>query len=420
MSFLRFISKAFGCLCRPFQRKGRKIVAEKAEEAAVQQAPLPAEKAASPRREKRKLREFFHLKRLDTYLIKKFIVSYFFSIALIITIVVVFDINEKIDNFMDHDAPLDKIITQYYVNYIPYIVNMFSPLFVFISVIFFTSNLADNSEIIAMQSCGMSFNRLMRPYFISAAFIALLNFALSTYFIPQGNKKRIDFEDQYVKKKKSEFVTNIQLEVDEGVVAYIERYESGRETGYNFSLDKFDGKQLVSRLTATSIKYDDEKENLWHIRDYTLRNLHRGEEKMTRGVVMDSIIDMSPEDFFLLKGQQETMTSPQLLQYIEKQTQRGVGNLKVFEIEYHKRIAASFASFILTLIGLSLSSRKIKGGMGMNLGIGLALSFSYILFQSLSATFSASGSMPSWLAVWLPNIVFSFIALYLYIYKAPR
>ncbi len=367
------------------------------------------------------MREILHLKRLDTYLIKKFIVSYIFSIALIITIVVVFDINEKIDNFMDHDAPVDKIITEYYLNYIPYIVNMFSPLFVFISVIFFTSNLADNSEIIAMQSCGMSFNRLIRPYFISATLIALLNFALGTYIIPQGNKQRIDFEDQYVKKKKSEYVTNIQLQVDDGVVAYIERYESSRKTGYNFSLDRFKGKQLVSRLTAVSIKYDDEKENLWHIRDYTLRHIGQGEdERITRGVLIDSLIDMSPEDFLLLKGQQETMTSPQLLEYIEKQTRRGVGNLKVFEIEYHKRIAASFASFILTLIGLSLSSRKIKGGMGMNLGIGLALSFSYILFQSLSATFSASGSMPSWLAVWLPNIVFSFIALYLYIYKAPR
>lgn len=417
---LSWLTSVLICLRRPFKGKRGKADGKESSETAGRKN-LSCGRPGESRRERRKLREILHLKRLDTYLIKKFIVSYIFSIALIITIVVVFDINEKIDNFMDHDAPVDKIITEYYLNYIPYIVNMFSPLFVFISVIFFTSNLADNSEIIAMQSCGMSFNRLIRPYFISATLIALLNFALGTYIIPQGNKQRIDFEDQYVKKKKSEYVTNIQLQVDDGVVAYIERYESSRKTGYNFSLDRFKGKQLVSRLTAVSIKYDDEKENLWHIRDYTLRHIGQGEdERITRGVLIDSLIDMSPEDFLLLKGQQETMTSPQLLEYIEKQTRRGVGNLKVFEIEYHKRIAASFASFILTLIGLSLSSRKIKGGMGMNLGIGLALSFSYILFQSLSATFSASGSMPSWLAVWLPNIVFSFIALYLYIYKAPR
>lgn len=366
------------------------------------------------------IREQLHLTKLDLYIIKKFIASYFFSIALIITIIVVFDVNEKIDNFIDHDAPIEKIITQYYLNYIPYIANMLSPLFVFISVIFFTSNLADNSEIIAMQSCGMSFNRLIRPYFISAAFIALLNFGLSSYVIPQGNKIKIDFEDQYVKKKKSEFVTNIQLEVDTGVVAYIERYETGARTGYNFSLDKFKGKQLVSHLTALKIEYDSAENNRWIIHEYTLRQLDGVKEQLTRGIRLDSVIDMSPEDFLLLKGQEETMTSPQLSRYIEKQKRRGVGNLKVFEIEYYKRIAMSFASFILTLIGLSLSSRKIKGGMGVNLGIGLALSFGYILFQSLSATFSASGAMPSIVAVWLPNVVFTFIAIYLYLYKAPR
>lgn len=366
------------------------------------------------------IREQLHLTKLDLYIIKKFIASYFFSIALIITIIVVFDVNEKIDNFIDHDAPIEKIITQYYLNYIPYIANMLSPLFVFISVIFFTSNLADNSEIIAMQSCGMSFNRLIRPYFISAAFIALLNFGLSSYVIPQGNKIKIDFEDQYVKKKKSEFVTNIQLEVDTGVVAYIERYETGARTGYNFSLDKFKGKQLVSHLTALKIEYDSAGNNRWIIHKYTLRQLDGVKEQLTRGIRLDSVIDMSPEDFLLLKGQEETMTSPQLSRYIEKQKRRGVGNLKVFEIEYYKRIAMSFASFILTLIGLSLSSRKIKGGMGVNLGIGLALSFGYILFQSLSATFSASGAMPSIVAVWLPNVVFTFIAIYLYLYKAPR
>lgn len=419
MRIFGLMKRAWSRLRALGSRKPALVVTAVQQEETPDAAPAPAS-VAPPRREKCKLREYFHLKRLDTYLITKFIASYFFSIALIITIVVVFDINEKVDNFMEHDAPVGKIITEYYVNYIPYIANMFSPLFVFISVIFFTSNLADNSEIIAMQSCGMSFNRLIRPYFIAAAFIALLNFTLSTYVIPQGNKKRIDFEDQYVKKKKSEFVTNIQLEVDDGVVAYIERYETSRSTGYNFSLDKFRGKQLVSHLTASSLRYDDEKENLWHIRDYTLRTMDGQNERMTRGVMMDSIIDMSPEDFLLLKGQQETMTSPQLRHYIEKQKQRGVGNLKVFEIEYHKRIAASFASFVLTLIGLSLSSRKIKGGMGVNLGIGLVLSFGYILFQSLSATFSASGNMPSWVAVWLPNVVFSFIALYLYLYKAPR
>ena len=358
--------------------------------------------------------------RLDAYLIKKFITTYFFCIALIITVVVVIDINEKIDNFIKADVSLWHIITEFYLNYVPYLANMFSPLFLFISVIFFTSNLADRSEIIAMQSCGMSFNRLIRPYFMSAAIIALLNFMLSAYVIPIGNKTRLEFEEQYIKKKKSEYVTNIQLEVDTGVVAYIERYENATKTGYNFSLDKFKDKQLVSHLTASSIVFQDTaSDNRWLLRDYTLRTLDGIQEKMTRGREIDSIIDMSPEDFFLFVGQQdakqqEAMTSPQLQRYIEKQKARGVAGITKFEIEYHKRIATAFAAFILTLIGLSLSSRKIKGGMGINLGIGLFLSFSYILLQGISATFSTTGGIPPVLAVWLPNILFALIALILY------
>lgn len=373
----------------------------------------------------RGMRSFFSLeslplKKLDWYIIRKFLGSYVFSIALILTIVVVFDVNDKIDNFMDHDAPLKKIILDYYVNFVPYFANLFSPLFVFISVIFFTSKLADNSEIIAMQSCGMSFNRLMRPYFVSAALIAMLGYGLSAYIIPHGNQVRLDFEDRYVKKKKLDYVLNIQLEVDTGVIAYIERYESYTKTGYNFSLDRFKGKQLVSHLTASTIQYDSVRPGNWTVRNYTLRDMDGLEEKMTRGFEMDTVIAMTPVDFLIMKGQQETMSSPELASYIEKQRQRGVGNLKVYEIEYYRRIATSFAAFILTVIGLSLSSRRIKGGMGLNLGIGLVLSFSYILFQGISSTFSVSGNVPPLLAVWIPNFIFSFIALYLYLYKAPR
>ncbi len=361
------------------------------------------------------------LKKLDWYIIRKFLGTYVFSILLILAIVIVFDINEKIDNFMDHDAPLKKIIFDYYVNLVPYYANMFSSLFVFISVIFFTSKLADDSEIIAMQSCGMSFNRLMRPYFISAAVIALSGYMLGAYITPHSNKIKLDFEDQYVKRKKLEYVMNIQLEVDTGVIAYIERYENRTRTGYNFSLDKFKGKQLISHLTASSVEYDSTKaRSMWKIRNYTLRNMDGRNEKLTRGYEVDSFIDMSPQDFLIMKGQQETMSSPELSYYIERQRQRGVGNLKSYEIEFHKRIAMSFAAFILVVIGLSLSARKIKGGMGMNIGIGLALSFSYLLFQGISSAFSVSGSIPPFVAVWLPNIVFSLIALYLYLYKAPR
>lgn len=359
------------------------------------------------------------LKRLDRYIIVKFLGTYFFAIALIISISVVFDINENIDRFINNKAPLEAIIFDYYLNFIPYYTNLFSPLFVFIAVIFFTSKLAENSEIIAMFSTGMSFKRLMVPYMISAAIISAVTFMLGTEVIPKGSVTRLKFEELYKKKKSADYARNIQLEVDTGVVAYMERYENYNKTGYRFSLDKFEDHKLVSHLTARRITYDTASYHKWIIRDYMIREMRGMKEVITRGDRIDSIIKMEPQDFLITRGQQETMTSPQLRDYIQKQKQRGFANIKEFEVEYHRRIAMSFAAFILTAIGLSLSSRKVKGGMGLHLGIGLALSFSYILFQTISATFAINGNMPPAIAVWIPNILYLFIAIYLY-HKAPK
>ena len=359
------------------------------------------------------------LKRLDWYIIKKFLGTYVFAIALIISIAVVFDFNEKQDKFMSHDAPWSAIIFDYYLNFIPYFANLFSPLFVFIAVIFFTSKLAENSEIIAMFSTGMSFKRMLRPYMISAAIIAVTTFCLGAYVIPKGSVTRINFEDKYYKQRKMNTARNIQLEVDSGVIAYINRFESYSNTGYRFSLDKFEGKQLVSHLTARSITYDTSAVHRWTIKDYMIREMKGMKETITRGTRIDTTLFMEPADFLIMKNQQEMLTSPQLSEYIDRQKQRGFANIKEFEIEYHKRIATSFASFILTLIGVSLSSRKTKGGMGLHLGIGLALSFSYILFQTIASTFAINGNMPPSIAVWIPNILYTFIAFYLY-QKAPK
>ena len=359
------------------------------------------------------------IRRMDWYIIKKFLGTYFFAIALIISIAVVFDVNEWIDNFINNKAPVKAIIFDYYANFIPYFSNLFSPLFVFISVIFFTSKLAENSEIIAMMSTGMSFRRLLRPYMISAAIIAVLTYGMGAYVIPKGNVTRLNFEDKYKKKKKTEYVRNVQVEVDSGVIAYMERYENYNKTAYRFSLDKFVDKKLVSHLTAKSATYDTTTVNKWTLKNYMIREMDGMKETITKGERLDSIIKMEPQDFLIMKGQQETMTSSELSAYIERQRRRGFANIKEFEIEYHKRIAMSFASFILTIIGVSLSSRKVKGGMGMYLGAGLALSFSYILFQTVSATFAVNGNASPFLAVWVPNIVYTFIAIYLY-RKAPR
>ena len=359
------------------------------------------------------------IRRMDWYIIKKFLGTYFFAIALIISIAVVFDVNEWIDNFINNKAPVKAIIFDYYANFIPYFSNLFSPLFVFISVIFFTSKLAENSEIIAMMSTGMSFKRLLRPYMISAAIISIMTYGMGAYVIPKGNVTRLNFEDRYKKKKKQEYVRNVQVEVDSGVIAYMERYENYNKTAYRFSLDKFVDKKLVSHLTARSATYDTANVHKWTLKNYMIREMDGMKETITKGDRLDSIIKMEPQDFLIMKGQQETMTSSELSAYIERQRRRGFANIKEFEIEYHKRIAMSFASFILTIIGVSLSSRKVKGGMGMYLGAGLALSFSYILFQTVSATFAVNGNASPFLAVWVPNIVYTFIAIYLY-RKAPR
>lgn len=359
------------------------------------------------------------LKRLDRYIIVKFLGTYFFAIALIISIAVVFDINENIDDFIKNKAPLKAIAFDYYLNFIPYYTNLFSPLFVFIAVIFFTSKLAENSEIIAMFSTGMSFKRLMVPYMISAAIIALVTYVLSTEVIPTGSVTRLEFERVYKNKKSSDYARNIQLEVDSGVIAYMERYEDYNKTGYRFSLDKFEDHKLVSHLTARRITYDTAQVHKWIIKDYMLREMKGMRENISKGDRLDSIINMEPQDFLITRGQQETMTSPQLREYIDKQKQRGFANIKVFEVEYYRRIATSFAAFILTVIGLSLSSQKRKGGMGLHLGIGIGLSFSYILFQTISSTFAINGNMHPNLAVWIPNIIYFFIAVYLY-RKAPK
>lgn len=366
--------------------------------------------------------DFKLLNRLDRYLIGKFLGTYFFSIILIISIAVVFDYNDNIDRFTRSHAPMNEIIFTYYLNFIPYYANLFSALFIFLSVIFFTTKLADNSEIIAMQAAGMKFSRIMRPYMISAALIAVLSFYLGSEVIPRGSIKRLDFENQYKRKtKNATYSDNIQMMVDTGVVAFIEHYEDAMKSGYHFSLDKFDGKKLVSHLTATSITYDtlSNERYHWKLNNVTIRDMHTNREIITYKSVIDSVIIMEPSDFIAQRHAEQAMTNDELRDQIRKQRIRGNGQVALYEIEYYKRFASPFASFILTTIGLTLSARKRKNGLGLALGVGLALSATYILFQTVSATFSTNAGLPPVIAAWLPNVIFTFIAAYLY-KKAPR
>lgn len=359
--------------------------------------------------------------RLDWYIIRKFIGTYIFSIVLIISIALVFDFNENLSKFTKYHAPWRAIVFDYYANFIPYYSNLFSPLFVFIAVIFFTSKLAGNSEIIAMLSSGVSFRRLMRPYMISCVLIASVTFYLNSFVIPHGTVIRQNFESLYRNSKKNTSAENVQLQVGKGTVAYIQHYDDRYKRGYGFSLDKFEGKKLVSHMTAMEIQYDtiaDAKYH-WKATTWKTRTLVGLRERIVTGDVKDTVILMEPTDLVYSKGQQETFTSPELLDYISKQTSRGSGNVVQYEVEFHKRIAMSFSSFILTIIGLSLSARKRKGGMGLYLGIGLGLSFGYIMLQTVSSTFAINAGTPPVLAAWIPNLIFAFIAYFCYRH-APR
>lgn len=356
------------------------------------------------------------IKILDWYIIKKFIGTYFFSILLIISIAIVFDINENLEKFAQYHPPLKAIVFDYYANFVPYYTNLFSPLFVFIAVIFFTSKLAGNSEIISMLAAGVSFKRLMRPYMISCVIISLVTFYLGAYVIPHGTVIRQNFETIYKNKKRNTAAENVQLQVGKGVIAYIQHYDNNIKRGYGFCLDKLEDKKLVSHLTATEVQYDtisDTKYN-WKVYNWKIRTLKGLKEHIVSGMEKDTFIHMEPTDLVYSKGQQETLTSPQLKEYIEKQKERGSGNVVQYEVEYHKRIASSLASFILTTIGLSLSARKRKGGMGMYLGMGLALSFGYIMLQTISATFAIKGGLPAMLAAWIPNLIFIIVAYFCY------
>lgn len=357
------------------------------------------------------------MKKLDLYIIKKFLGTFFFSIVLIISIGIVFDLTEKMDDFFENQLTAKEIILNYYLPFIPYYMNMFSSLFIFISCIFFTSKLANNSEIIAMLSAGVSFHRIMLPYWMSAGFLFVFFMLMGGYVIPPANQKMLEFQDKYIDQFSTENARNVQMEVTPGTILYIETFQKQTSTGYRSSLELFDGKSLQMRLTADRICHDSAYN--WHFESYTRRTFNGLTEEVERGARFDTIIPIEPNELFITAENAQMMTNPELREYIAKQSARGAGNTKAFESELHKRWASPLGAFIMTLLAVSMSSRKVRGGMGKNLGIGLTLSALYILFSTVSTTFSVKGVMSPFMAVWLPNFVFLAIGLYLYT-KTPK
>ena len=358
------------------------------------------------------------IKKLDIYIIKKFLGTFFFAILLIISISVVFDITERIDDFIEKQAPLSEIVFDYYLNFIPYFANLFSALFTFIAVIFFTSKMAYNTEIIAILSSGVSFRRLMWPYFVSALIIAIFSFVLSSFIIPPANKVRLDFTEKYLKNPYRNYDRNIHRQLEPGLYIYMENYNVSNKVGYKFAMERFEDGKLVSKLISDYIKYNEEN-GKWTISNYFMRTIDGMNETIEKGVTLDTTLQMKPKDYAMRKEFVETMTLPRLNEFIAERRMQGVENIEAYLIEKYRRISFPFSTFILTLIGVSLSSRKVKGGLGLHIGLGLLISFTYILFMQISQQFAINGNFNPLLAAWIPNIIFFFVAIYLY-YTAPK
>jgi len=352
------------------------------------------------------------LKKIDIYIIKKFLGTFFFAISLLIVIVVVFDISEKIDDFLEKDAPLKEILFSYYLNFIPYFVNLFVYLFTFIAVIFFTSKMASDSEIVAILSSGVSFWRLLWPYVIASVILGLMSFYLANFLIPRTNQKMMVFEKTYVKNPYTYREKDIHMQILPGTFAYMESYNNLTNTGYKFSLENFENNRLVYKLNAERIIWDSIS-GKWKVKNYYIRKLEGKNESIIKGRELDTVINMHPRDFTFILEDIKTMNFSELRAFIAKEKLKGSKNIKEYQVEKHKRVAFPFATIVLTIIGVSISSRKVRGGIGMHLGFGIAITFTYIMFLQVTTVFATKGNLAPGIAVWIPNIVFSIVAAFL-------
>ena len=399
-------------------------------------------------------------KILDRYILGKFLTTYFFSIAMIIVIVVVFDYVEKIDDFTELHAPLKSVILEYYLNFIPYFINQFSGLFTFIACIFFTSKMAYQTEIVAMLSGGMSFRRLMWPYFLGAFIIASLSLTLNLWLIPISQRHIVSFEQQYIKRKQNtkfnippegddkltlnlwlipisqrhivnfesqyikrkqntKFNRHIYRQIEPGIFAYIRGYNDGARQASFFALERYYSGTMTHSLEASDVKFNPETKR-WTAPRYTKREFDSlGMETFEQFRNLDTLINLDVAELGEINDLIQTMNITELNDFLDQQRAKGSDAINIIEVEKHARYAYPLSTFILTLIGVSLSSRKVRGGTGLHIGIGTGLCFSYILFNRFFEEFAKSGTLPPGLAVWLPNIIYLFIAVYLY-RKAPK
>ena len=368
------------------------------------------------------------LKILDKYILRKFIGTFFFSIALMLCIFIVFDISEKLQSFVQEKVPVREIIFDHYLNFIPFYGNLFSPLFTFIAVILFTSKMAYKTEFVAILSSGTSFRRILRPYMIGAGLITTMSLILNHFVIPKSNKVRIAFEDKYINNGYTTEERNIHRQIAPGKVLYMSDYDNQTNTAHNVSIETIANNKQVSMLKAENMKWDS-IEKVWIFNNVFERRIiylllpdstnpstlkHVYKETHFKYPSKKIKMAFSPKDMLRFQSRFEVLNYFELKKFIIEEKQKGSDRIDFYEVEMYKRTAFPFATFILTVIGVSISSRKIRGGVGLHIAIGLLLSCLYILFMHVSTTFSTSGLAQPLIAVWIPNLIFSVVAFYLY------
>ena len=350
---------------------------------------------------------------LDRYIIRQFLGTYIFAIAMILVISIVFDVAEKIDDFLAEDVSLHDIIFDYYLNFIPYFANLFSPIFVFISVIFFTSKMAGRSEIIAILASGISFRRLLYPYILTATIIFAISVYLSNFIIPNANDKRLKFEAAYIRTPSYSDTYNVHLQMRPGYFVYIRSYDSDRQTAYSATVESIRNNRLQSKFWANFLAWDSVKQ-AWTANQWYSRTLLPQHDSLQHGADLDTAIFLLPSDLRRSQKAVQTLDYHSLNSYIEQQKLQGVSDINNSLVEKHSRTATPFATFILSVIGVAVSSRKRRGGTGIHITIGLIISFSYILLMRFAMMFSIGGGLSPLLATWIPNLIFAVVAYALY------
>ncbi len=359
------------------------------------------------------------IKRLDWYIIRKFMVTFFMSLLFLAVLIIIFDISEKIDDFVRKSVPLREIAFDYYMNFVPYFINQYSPMFVFLTVIFFTSKMTQDSEVVAMLSSGISYHRIVRPYILSAAVVAVISLVAGMWILPRANATRVEFEQKYNPYRKVKMGHDMHYKLENDVFVYFESFSAYNNTAYNFTMEDLHGGRMHSKLSAESAQYDTVS-GVWKLRNYFIRDFDEGlQDHIRSGRQLDTVFSMTRDDFFRNRYTIQQLNQRELNELIRTQISRGDASVNMSLIEKHNRFSLPISAFILTIIGLSLCTKKKRGGMGMNLAAGTALGFSYILFMQFSEMFVITDTLPAQVAVWLPNALYAIIAVVLYI-KAPK